>query len=85
MRLAENAGISLQGCYVLGMGFVLEPRRGAKHGSTKIPEMPKCFSHTSTEKISIRDLTARRTRWVIDFNDCPEDEAEAYTLPYRGC
>ena len=68
MRLAENAGYRFQGCFVLGMGFILEP----DEAQAWIAEDPRnaevLFPYLNGEDLNSRpDCSA--SRWVIDFND----------------
>ena len=49
VRLAENTGIAFIGCYVLGMGFVLDLTK-RKSGLPRIRATPRCYSRTSTAR-----------------------------------
>jgi len=82
-RLAENVKRAFIGCYVLGMGFVIED---PKEINAWIEEDRKnaevLFPYLSGEDLnSLPDIKA--PRWVIDFNDRSEAEAKAYALPYE--
>lgn len=81
VRLSENAGITFQGCIVLGMGFVLEPEEAHQW----IVEDPRnaevLFPYLSGEDLNQRhDLSA--PRWVIDFFNMSEQEASTFALPF---
>jgi hypothetical protein len=82
LRLAENRGIAFQGCNVLGMGFTLEP----DEAKSWIMADPK-YAEVLFPFLSGEDLNSRPSisppRWIIDFNERSEAEAERYTLPYE--
>lgn len=82
IRLTENAGIGFIGCYVLGMGFILEP----DEAKTWIKEDPKnaevLFPYLNGEDLNSRP-DASAPRWAIDFNDRPEEDARKYHFPYK--
>jgi hypothetical protein len=81
VRLVKNAGISFQGCIVLGMGFVLEPEEAAAWIEADERNDEVLFPYLNGEDLNSRsDCSA--SRWVIDFNDRSEDEARQYALPY---
>ncbi len=76
-RLIENAGHSFIGCYVLGLGFTLNPdeaedliRSDSENGEVLAPYL------TGEDLNSRPDLSG--SRWVIDFNDWPIEKARAY-------
>lgn len=80
--LAANAGMSFQGCIVLGQGFVIT----ADEAQSWIDEDPKnasvIFPFLGGEELNSRP-DSRATRWVIDFNDWPEDRARTFRLPFE--
>lgn len=82
LRLAENADIAFAGCYVLGMGFVLKPEE-AQEWITEDPSNGEViFPYLNGEDLNSRpDCSA--SRWVIDFNDWPEQKARRYRLPFK--
>jgi hypothetical protein len=82
-RLPENADHAFIGCYPLGMGFVIEDPEEAKAWiDTDQMNADVLFPFLSGEDLNSRpDMSA--PRWIIDFNDWPEDKAQGYTLPYR--
>ena len=71
-RLAENAGKSFIGSYVLGMGFVLEPDEARQLIDKDPRNKDVLFPYLNGE-----DLTSRPdqspSRWVINFFDWPVD------------
>lgn len=82
IRLAENAGVSFQGCIVLGMGFVVAEEE-ARAWITENPKNDKVlFPYLNGEDLNSRP-GADASRWVIDFNARPEEEASKYELPFR--
>ncbi|MEU1528138.1 Eco57I restriction-modification methylase domain-containing protein [Streptomyces fagopyri] len=81
-RLAENTGLSFQGCNVLGMGFVLEPAEATAWIEADPMNKEVLFPYLNGEDLNSRpDSTP--SRWVIDFNDRSEQQAQQYELPYR--
>jgi hypothetical protein len=81
VRLAENAGLSFQGCIVLGMGFVLDFAEAQEWIATDPRNAEVLFPYLNGEDLNSRP-DASASRWVIDFNDCSEDEAATYALPF---
>jgi hypothetical protein len=81
VRLAENAGIAFIGCYVLGMGFVLEPEEAAAWIEADERNAEVLFPYLNGEDLNSRP-DCSPSRWVIDFNDRSEDAAKRYRLPY---
>ena len=81
VRLIENTGRAFIGCYVLGMGFVLNPEEAqAWLRDPKNAEV--LFPYLTGEDLNSRpDVSA--PRWVIDFNERSEAEAREYVLPYQ--
>ncbi|MFJ6783873.1 Eco57I restriction-modification methylase domain-containing protein [Streptomyces yangpuensis] len=81
-RLAENADVSFIGCYVLGMGFVLD----AQETAVWIEDDPR-NAEILRPYLSGEDLNSRPdsspSRWVIDFNVKAERQARTYELPYK--
>ena len=77
-RLARNANQSFKGCQPLGMGFLLDPTE-ARSFITKDPHNNEVLSPF----LNGEDLTSRwdfsASRWVIDFNDLPIEEAGLYS------
>ncbi|MGW1130447.1 Eco57I restriction-modification methylase domain-containing protein [Streptomyces griseoluteus] len=81
VRLAENTGIAFQGCIVLGMGFVLEPDEAAAWIKDDPRIKDVLFPYLNGEDLNSRPDSSA-SRWVIDFNDRSEQEAQEYELPY---
>ncbi|WP_448235978.1 DNA methyltransferase [Microbacterium paulum] len=82
VRLAENAGIAFQGCIVLGMGFVVDPEEAQEWIAADARNAEVLFPYLNGEDLNQRS-DASASRWVVDFNDWPEERARAYHLPYR--
>ena len=80
-RLAENSGIAFQGCIVLGKGFVLESEEAREWIEEDSRNTEVLFPYLNGRDVNSRpDFSA--SRWVIDFNDRNERQAQSYTLPY---
>lgn len=82
VRLAENIGIAFVGCYVLGMGFVLEPEEAAAWIEADPRNAEVLFRYLNGEDLNSRPDTSP-SRWVIDFRNRTEEAARAYDHPYR--
>ncbi len=81
MRLVENARTAFFGCYVLGMGFVLEFEEAATWTEADSRNAEVLFPYLNGEDLNSRP-DASPSRSVIDFNDRSEIEAKDYHLPY---
>jgi type I restriction-modification system DNA methylase subunit len=81
-RLTRNAGIGFIGCYVLGMGFILEPDEAQAWIEADPRNAEVLFPYLNGEDLNTQPDTSA-TRWVIDFNDRPEEDAREYRLPYQ--
>ncbi|WP_409048326.1 type IIL restriction-modification enzyme MmeI [Microbacterium sp. HA-8] len=81
-RLVENAGLAFIGCYVLGMGFVVEPNEVQEWIAADPRNAEVLFPYLNGEDLNQRP-DASASRWVVDFNDWSEERARAYSLPYR--
>ncbi|MCR6648530.1 MAG: SAM-dependent DNA methyltransferase [Cellulomonas sp.] len=80
VRLAENSGIVYVGCYVLGMGFVLEPEEAREWIEEDPRNAEVLFPYVNGEDLNQRpDGTG--SRWVIDFYDRSLDAASSYAIP----
>ncbi len=82
VRLRENEGIAFGGWKPYGSGFVVDPSEArswieADHRNSKV-----LFPYLNGEDINSRPDSSA-PRWVIDFNDMPEEEARSYHLPYQ--
>ncbi|MDR0989958.1 MAG: N-6 DNA methylase [Propionibacteriaceae bacterium] len=80
-RLAENTGIAYIGCYVLGMGFVLEPEEAQEWIAADPRNAEVLFPYLNGEDLNSRP-DASASRWVIDFGTRTRDEAATYRLPF---
>lgn len=81
IRLTENEGIAYIGCYVLGMGFVLDEAEAQEWIAADARNAEVLFPYLNGEDLNSRP-DASASRWVIDFNDRPEAEAAKYVLPF---
>jgi hypothetical protein len=81
VRLKENEGTAFIGCYVLGMGFVLEPEEAQEWIKADPRNREVLFPYLNGEDLNSRPDSSP-SRWVIDFNDRTEERAKAYELPY---
>jgi hypothetical protein len=80
-RLIENSGIAYIGCYVLGMGFVLDPSEAQEWIAADARNAEVLFPYLNGEDLNSRPDTSA-SRWVIDFNDRDEAQAATYAFPY---
>lgn len=81
-RLVTNRGLAFIGCYVLGMGFVLEPKEALSWIADDPRNADVVFPYLVGEDLNQRsDMSA--SRWVIDFNDRSESDASTYNSPFE--
>ena len=80
-RLGENSGIAYIGCYVLGMGFVIDIAEAQEWIAADARNAEILFPYLNGEDLNQRP-DASASRWVIDFNDRNEAEAATYAFPY---
>jgi methylase of polypeptide subunit release factors len=82
LRLTENTGIAFIGCYVLGMGFVLEPEEAAAWIEADPKNVEVLLPYLNGEDLNSRS-DASPSRWVIDFNNRTETTAKVFLLPFE--
>lgn len=76
-RLAANTDVTFTGCYVLGMGFVVEPDEAQAWVADDPRNAEVLFPYLNGEDLNQRaDCSA--SRWVIDFNDLSLEVASTY-------
>lgn len=81
IRLAENSGIAYIGCYVLGMGFVLDPVEAQEWIAADSGNAEVLFPYLNGEDLNSRpDCSA--SRWIIDFNSLSESVASQFAAPW---
>ncbi|MFG1928750.1 Eco57I restriction-modification methylase domain-containing protein [Cryptosporangium sp. NPDC048952] len=80
-RLVENANIAFIGCYVLGMGFVLEPEEAQEWITEDARDCEVLFPYLNGEDLNSRP-DCSPSRWVIDFNDRCEICARRHPVPF---
>jgi hypothetical protein len=81
-RLAENTGITYEGCKPYGQGFVITASQAAEWLELDAKNMDVLFPYLNGDDLNSRP-TADASRWVIDFNDRSEDAAMSYRLPFQ--
>jgi len=81
IRLRENSGIGFIGCYVLGMGFVVDVAEAQEWIAADPRNAEVLFPYLNGEDLNSRP-DASASRWVIDFNDRSESGAVSYELPF---
>ncbi|WP_343038082.1 Eco57I restriction-modification methylase domain-containing protein [Arthrobacter wenxiniae] len=80
-RLEANDDVAYIGCYVLGMGFVLEPDEAQLWITDDARNGDVLFPYLNGEDLNQRP-DGSASRWAIDFNDWTEERAREYKLPY---
>jgi hypothetical protein len=81
-RLWENAGVTFGGWKPYGMGFILERDEAEAWIEADQRNAEVLFPFLNGEDLNSQPDTSA-IRWVIDFNNRLEEEAETYPLPYR--
>jgi hypothetical protein len=77
-RLTASTGQSFVGCYVLGMGFILEINEAMELLENDAQNRDVLLPYLNGEDVNSRsDHSA--SRWVINFRDWPMDRAAKYT------
>ncbi|MFE9657692.1 Eco57I restriction-modification methylase domain-containing protein [Micromonospora sp. NPDC006431] len=80
-QLTENENMAYIGCYVLGMGFVLEPEEAQAWITEDERNGEVLFPYLNGEDLNSRpDCSA--SRWVIDFADWTMERAAEYSKPF---
>ncbi|MGQ4432184.1 Eco57I restriction-modification methylase domain-containing protein [Streptomyces sp. SAS_260] len=82
VRLTENSEVAFQGCVVLGMGFVLETKEARAWVEADPQNADVLFPYLNGEDLNSRSGSSP-SRWIIDFNDRSEQQAQEYELPYQ--
>lgn len=80
-RLEANDEVAFIGCYVLGMGFVLEPEEAQRWIIDDARNSDVLFPYLNGEDLNQRP-DGSGSRWAIDFNDWTEEKSREYKLPY---
>lgn len=80
-RLVENAGVAFIGCFVLGLGFVLEPGEAAAWLTVDPRNVEVLFRYLNGEDLNTHADTSA-TRWIIDFGERSASAAMAYHKPW---
>jgi len=81
IRLAQNKGVSFQGCIVLGKGFVISPEKARAWVAADPRNADVLFPYLNGEDLNSRPDPSG-PRWVIDFNARLEKQAQDYALPF---
>ena len=81
-RLAENIRRSFIGCYVLGMGFTLNPAGAESLMKASSTNRKVLFPYLTGEDLNSRPDNSA-SRWVIDFNDFPIEKAKEYPDAFK--
>ncbi|NUL26974.1 Eco57I restriction-modification methylase domain-containing protein [Streptomyces lunaelactis] len=80
-RLLENHGVTFEGCKPYGAGFVIAASEAAEWIDSDPRNRDVLFPFLNGEDLNSRPDSSP-SRWVIDFNDRPEEQAQEYGLPY---
>ncbi|WP_404286131.1 Eco57I restriction-modification methylase domain-containing protein [Glutamicibacter arilaitensis] len=82
LKLTENTGIGFIGCYVLGMGFVIDKETAQEWIASDARNAEVLFPYLNGEDLN-SEPDSSATRWVIDFNNKTESAASMYKLPFE--
>lgn len=80
-RLSENAGAAFIGCYALGKGFNLDSEEVQEWIAEDLKNSEVLFPCLNGRDLNSRSNCAA-SRWIVDFNDWPEERAAEYEAPY---
>jgi methylase of polypeptide subunit release factors len=82
LRLDENKNLGFIGCYVFGLGFVIEPQEAKAWIREASRNKEVLFPYLNGEDLNSRpDCSA--SRWVIDFGERDEQEADTFSRPWE--
>jgi hypothetical protein len=81
LRLTENKGLSFEGMKPYGQGFVLDVAEAQEWIATDPRNAEVLFPYLNGEDLNSRPDSSA-SRWVIDFNDWPEESAAEFALPF---
>ncbi|WP_017624452.1 Eco57I restriction-modification methylase domain-containing protein [Nocardiopsis chromatogenes] len=81
-RLAANRGLSHIGVLVNGTGFTLDERRASEFILDDAKNSRVLHPYLNGQDLNT-DPTCSASRWIVDFNDLPIDEASNYKLPFK--
>jgi type I restriction-modification system DNA methylase subunit len=82
LRLAENAGVTFEGCKPYGMGFLIDPEEAEFFIRADPRNSDVIAAYLTGDDLNSRPDSSA-SRWIIDFNDISESAAQEYPLPYR--
>ncbi len=80
-ELAENLGVTYQGCIVLGRGFILEPEIARDFLESDPRNAQVVLPYLNGEDLNQRPDSSP-SRWVIDFDELAEEDARAFVKPF---
>ncbi|MFF4427077.1 Eco57I restriction-modification methylase domain-containing protein [Streptomyces sp. NPDC001549] len=81
IKLAENRGITFEGCKPYGGGFVVEHDEAVQWIEEDPRNTEVLYPYLNGEDLNSRPDCAA-SRWVIDFNEQSAQSAEEYGLPF---
>ncbi len=81
LRLSENKGLSFEGMKPYGQGFILDVAEAQEWIAADPRNAEVLFPYLNGEDLNSRPDSSP-SRWVIDFNDWPEERAREFRLPY---
>lgn len=82
ISLHENAGISFQGCIVLGKGYVLTEHEAAQMITADQRNSEVLFPYLNGEDLN-SSPRMEAGRWVVNFYDRSLEAAQEYELPFH--
>ncbi|MFD3598390.1 Eco57I restriction-modification methylase domain-containing protein [Streptomyces sp. NPDC058656] len=80
-RLLANQGITFEGCKPYGGGFLIEPSEAKAWIDSDPHNRDVLFPFLNGDDLNSRPDSSP-SRWVIDFNNQTEKQAQGYELPY---
>lgn len=81
-RLEENNGISFEGVKPYGQGFVVDREDAEEWIAEDASNADVLFPYIIGDDLNSRP-DGSASRWIIDFNDLPENAAREYHAPFR--
>jgi len=82
IRLEANTNTAFIGCYVLGMGFIVEPSEAQEWIAADARNAEVLYPYLNGEDLNSRP-DGSPSRWVIDFGTREQSVAAEYALPFE--
>ena len=83
-RLNENQRIAFQGCIFGWYGFYSGSEKAAEWIAADFRNAEVLFPYLNGDELNSRS-DCSSSRWVIDFNEKNQQNAQQYRMPWQHC